>query len=159
MNFTSPLRNLQLSFSFKIPAETFKRPEKSYIFLKVFCWFFYLGLANVITELTNKNSIKLYIQLTQTCAGIYHFCGNLLTGFSALCKIIGMRSFSCIKFSEFYVKHIHCILQNWIVLNICDMCVEYNSIRLLFSLLNQILVSLVWNETNINVKILIRTIH
>ena len=32
MNFTSPRRNLQFSFSFKIPAETFEIPEKSYFF-------------------------------------------------------------------------------------------------------------------------------
>ena len=42
---TSPLRNQQFSFPFKIPAETFKIPKKSYFFffLKFFCWYFYLG--------------------------------------------------------------------------------------------------------------------
>ena len=60
MNVTSPLKNLQFSFSFKIPAETFKIPEKSY-FLKVFCWFFYLGLNTFYQNIPlNQNNYAAY---------------------------------------------------------------------------------------------------
>ena len=54
MNFTSPLRNLQFSFSFKIPAETFNIPEKSYFFKGFFADFFtWDGLKHFPTKLKN----------------------------------------------------------------------------------------------------------
>ena len=56
MNFTSPLRNLQFSFYFKIPAETFKIPEKSHFYKSLL--FFFLGrVAAIYRGVRVRNAI------------------------------------------------------------------------------------------------------